>query len=122
MVIVAASGKNVCLVAVIACTLAHMADYLHARERQQAEEEEARRAAQRIVDRRAAKRAALGPEPETAAAGVTTVRLRLPDGGMHQRRFHDADPLQVGVRIHMPEIALGLALSQGMRGQIRRVA
>ena len=122
MVIVAASGKNSCLVAAIACTLAHIADHFHARERQQAEEEEARRAAQLIVDRRAEKRAALGPEPETAAAGVTTVRLRLPDGGMHQRRFHDADPLQVGVRFNEPEIALVSGLCRGMRGRFVGVA
>ncbi|MEW5314494.1 MAG: hypothetical protein WDW38_005990 [Sanguina aurantia] len=76
-----------------------------AAERDRQEEEERARssaaaAARRIADllaaiesRRAAKRAALGPEPEASAPATTQVRIRLPDGSNHQRRFPSSCPI-----------------------------
>ncbi|KAL6766996.1 hypothetical protein ACKKBG_A38165 [Auxenochlorella protothecoides x Auxenochlorella symbiontica] len=52
-------------------------------------------AEEELRSRREAKRAALPTEPESSAPHVATLRIRLPDGGMHQRRFRESDDLQV---------------------------
>ncbi|KAL6768195.1 hypothetical protein ACKKBF_B38165 [Auxenochlorella protothecoides x Auxenochlorella symbiontica] len=52
-------------------------------------------AEEELRSRREAKCAALPTEPESSAPHVATLRIRLPDGGMHQRRFRESDDLQV---------------------------
>jgi hypothetical protein len=62
------------------------------------EEAEARRAAEReaaLAARRARSRAALKPEPSAGTAGTTTLRVRLPNGSNHLRKFLSSNQLQV---------------------------
>ncbi|KAL4423405.1 hypothetical protein ABPG77_009983 [Micractinium sp. CCAP 211/92] len=60
-----------------------------AAERQRAELEAA------LQRRKSEKRLALPEEPAAGTPGSTLLRIRLPDGSTHQRRFMAADPLQV---------------------------
>lgn len=60
-----------------------------AAERQRAEQEAA------LQQRKAEKRSGLPEEPPAGTPGATTLRIRLPDGSTHQRRFLASDPLQV---------------------------
>ncbi|KAL4443291.1 hypothetical protein ABPG75_011028 [Micractinium tetrahymenae] len=60
-----------------------------AAERQRAEQEAA------LQRRKSEKRMALPEEPAAGTPGTTLLRVRLPDGSTHQRRFMASDPLQV---------------------------
>ncbi|GAB4818640.1 hypothetical protein N2152v2_005686 [Parachlorella kessleri] len=67
------------------------------RERAEREAEERRKAEAEaaLAARKAAKAAALPPEPAAGTPGTTLIRLRLPTGANHQRRFRAEDPMQV---------------------------
>ncbi|KAK9806360.1 hypothetical protein WJX72_011391 [[Myrmecia] bisecta] len=62
----------------------------------QAEARRQEQLAAALAKRQQDKRAALGAEP-AAGPGTANIRIRLPDGANHQRRFLAADPLQ---RVH----------------------
>jgi hypothetical protein len=47
-----------------------------------------------IAARRQHKAAALPPQPEAGTAGIATIRVRLPDGQNHQRRFQPSATVQ----------------------------
>ncbi|EFN56883.1 hypothetical protein CHLNCDRAFT_144534 [Chlorella variabilis] len=66
------------------------------RARAEAEAAEAQRAEAEAALRRrkSEKRLALPEEPAAGTPGATLIRIRLPDGSSHQRRFVAADPLQ----------------------------
>ena len=59
--------------------------------------EEARKAeaAAAIERRRSEKRLSLPEEPAAGVEGTTLIRIRLPNGTTHQRRFYAADVLQI---------------------------
>ncbi len=62
------------------------------------QEAEAKRVADRaalLAARRAHNRAALKPEPPAGSAETTTLRVRLPSGSNHLRKFQSFAPLQV---------------------------
>ena len=48
-----------------------------------------------LAARRVSNRAALRPEPAAGSAGTTALRIRLPDGSTHMRKFASAASLQV---------------------------
>lgn len=60
-------------------------------------EEEARKAefVASIERRRSAKRLALPEEPSSDVANTTSIRIRLPNGAAHQRRFMSSDQVQI---------------------------
>ena len=63
-----------------------------------AQDAEARRIADRaalLAARRVSNRAALRPEPVAGSTGTTALRIRLPDGSTHMRKFASAASLQV---------------------------
>jgi FAS-associated factor 2 len=75
---------------------------VHTHPRAEAEAAEQRRlqAATSIAARRQQKRASLPPEPDAAGSSggggdVAAIRVRLPDGQNHQRRFAAAESVQV---------------------------
>lgn len=68
-----------------------------------------------IEARRHEQKAALGREPPAGSPGCVVVRVRLPDGSNHQRRFLSADPLQVrlstkGRGLHASRVSHSLQL------------
>ena len=66
--------------------------------RRAAQDAEAEKLADRaamLAARRMANRAALKVEPAAGTMGTTALRVRLPDGSTHMRRFASAGPLQV---------------------------
>ncbi|KAL4854252.1 putative oxidoreductase YhdF [Chlorella vulgaris] len=67
------------------------------RARAEAEAAEQQRAAaeEALRRRKSEKRAVLGEEPPAGTPETTLIRVRLPDGATHQRRFWMADSLQV---------------------------
>ena len=63
-----------------------------------ARDAEAKRIADRaamLAARRVNNRAALKPEPAAGSTGTTALRIRLPDGSTHMRRFMSEASLQV---------------------------
>ena len=66
------------------------------RAKEQAAEDARQHVAEQAAAQKAAARQALGPEPP-AGQGVAQIRLRFRDGSQLQRRFHAAQPLQVGL-------------------------
>jgi hypothetical protein len=64
------------------------------REVQEAAERRLRDAVAAITARRAAAAAALPPEPAPGAPGAAAVRVRLPDGSNHDRRFGAEEPVE----------------------------
>ena len=63
-----------------------------------AQDAEAKRIADRaamLAARRVSNQAALRPEPAAGSAGATALRIRLPDGSTHMRKFASAASLQV---------------------------
>lgn len=85
------------------CLLAWLADqgpYAGTRppiRRAEAEAAEQQRAAaeEALRRRKSEKRAVLGEEPPAGTPETTLIRVRMPDGATHQRRFWMADSLQV---------------------------
>ena len=71
-----------------------LADLAHRAERE-AEERRKAEAEAALAARKAAKAAALPPEPPAGTPGTTLIRVRLPTGANHQRRFRGEDPMQV---------------------------
>ena len=63
-----------------------------------ARDAEAKRIADRaalLAARRVSNRAALKPEPAAGSTGTTALRIRLPDGSTHMRKFVSEASLQV---------------------------
>ena len=63
-----------------------------------ARDAEAKRIADRaamLAARRVSNRAALKPEPAASSTGTTALRIRLPDGSTHMRKFASEASLQV---------------------------
>lgn len=64
------------------------------RAEQEAAEQRRLQMAASIVARRQQKAAALPPQPEAGTPGIATIRVRLPDGQNHQRRFQPCATVQ----------------------------
>lgn len=63
-----------------------------------------------LAARRMANRAALKTEPAAGTVGTTALRVRLPDGSTHMRRFASAAPLQVCAYIRSVSLELVVCL------------